>query len=81
MKNNYSREKIPVGLYEILGFVPSIPIKRNKTKKNIHRNKNEECLPLADLLYKNISENKKTIPKRYSSRETDTYLGKILLNA
>ena len=45
MKNNYSREKIPVGLNEILDFVPSIPIERErererKKKKNIHRNKN-----------------------------------------
>lgn len=42
LKNNYSREKIPVGLNEILGFVPSMPIERERErkKKNIHRNKN-----------------------------------------
>ena len=33
LKNNYSREKIPVGLNEILGFVPSMPIKREREKK------------------------------------------------
>ena len=33
MKNNYSREKIPVGLNEILDFVPSIPIERERERK------------------------------------------------
>ena len=35
LKNNYSREKIPVGLNEILGFVPSMPIEREREKKRI----------------------------------------------
>ena len=33
LKNNYSREKIPVGLNEILGFVPSMPIERERERK------------------------------------------------